>query len=465
MIREGRYGHAFRACAEPDGDGILLVEAGVTEVDLLGTEMLHFTWPVNGNGQSYRLHMPACLIKEGRIASETRLGPGEAVAVPLLARVQRAKPDFRYAIEHGNIETRIPDPDLNAQPRSVCLITAEADGPPADRLDATPDASGWLDGTRVSLDLHDAPLDEALRSLAAQLPVPVEVARDADYTATRVSLTARDEPARTVLGRLLGQCLLDGSASVGQLRFETTPAAPFETLPGPAWATPISCRYDLRDLLGRQTFVDATAAAAEISQAVCTSTWSSAERRIVPDDNGLVVLAAPAVQRAIADELLRRRRWVRVRVELVRLDDGAWTDLGLAIMADGTPTHYGPATKEADKMRTRTVDLDDDLRQRVIAAAALTGQRPEALEVTIRNGMKLAAPPVATSWCTGFSFSVRPVLSQDRRDIILEMEVMDSLHSVHPITSDTTLPAKGGGLIHSLGGHGIAVLLHAEVVP
>lgn len=175
--------------------------------------------------------MPVCLIEEGRIAPETRLSPGEAVAVPLQARIQRGKPDFRYAIEHGTIAKRIADPDLNARPRSVCLFTAEAIGPPEGSLAATPDAASWLDGTRVNLDLHNAPLDEALRSLASQLPVPIEVARDADYAATRVSLTARDEPARAVLGRLLGQCLLNGSASVGQLRLRT---GPFIDLPGPA---------------------------------------------------------------------------------------------------------------------------------------------------------------------------------------------------------------------------------------
>lgn len=77
--------------------------------------------------------------------------------------------------------------------------------------------------------------------------------------------------------------------------------------------------------------------------------------------------------------------------------------------------------------------------------------------------MKLDAPPSAASWETGFAFSVQPVLSQDRRDIILEMEAMGPGFFVRH-GGNTALPAEGGGLIHSLG-NGIAVLVHAEVVP
>lgn len=45
-------GFVIKICAEPVTDGILLVEAGATSVDLLGTEVLNFTWPVNGDKQS-----------------------------------------------------------------------------------------------------------------------------------------------------------------------------------------------------------------------------------------------------------------------------------------------------------------------------------------------------------------------------------------------------------------------------
>ena len=216
------YGNENWAYAEPVADDIVLVRASVIDVHLLGWKNLDFTWPVNGVERSYPLRIPVCLIEEGRIAPETRLRPGEAVAVPLVARVQRDQPKFGYAIDQ-----RIPDPDLNARPRSVCLFTAEVIGPPQGGLAAKPEASAWLDGTRVSLDLHDVPLDVAVRSLMAQLPVPVEVDRDADYAATRVSLTARDEPARAVLGRLLGQCLLEGSASVGLLRLTAPTTMPW----------------------------------------------------------------------------------------------------------------------------------------------------------------------------------------------------------------------------------------------
>ena len=483
------FGHEFRACAEPIADGIVLVEVGVTNVHLLGTETFNFTWPVRG---SYPLEMPVCLIDEGKIAPETRLGLGETVAVPLVARVQRSQPNFRYAIEHGTIDKPIPDPDLNARPRSVCLFTAEAFAPSEGRLATTPEATSWLDGTRVTLDVSDAPLDEALKSLATQLPVPIEVARDADYAATRVSLGAHDEPARAVLGRLLSQCLLDGSASVGLLRLKASPMidfpgsrlglnqtaasrnktppqpSAFETLPGPAWETPIDQRYDVRDLLlahrpkepGREgwtitagdpasrLFSDTKTVAAVMQQAVCTSTWSAAERRIVPEDDGLIVFAAPAVQRAIADELTQRRSppTLRVRLELVRLDTATWTNLGLASVV------VAPGGGGA---------LDDQLRQRVFEAAAPHGPLPAALEVTTYNGAQLDAQPDAASWWDGFNISVMPVLSQDRRYVTVTMR--NSRPKVVLLRTSVTFPV-GRGLISGLG-DGIALMVHVEDAP
>lgn len=159
-------------------------------------------------------------------AERTRVEIGESVLLPLNCRVQRGSPTFPLARGDGTILEHVPEPDPTTRPRRFCLITAEAvpaEVGPFGRLTTTPDAAAWLDGTTVTMSLRDVPLDDAVRTLMALLPVPVEVVRDADYEATRVTVIAHAEPVRSVLARLLHQCLLDGTASGTLLRL--VPAA------------------------------------------------------------------------------------------------------------------------------------------------------------------------------------------------------------------------------------------------
>ncbi len=98
----------------------------------------------------------------------------------------------------------------------------------------------WLDRTRVELDLHDVTLDEAVNRLMAQLPVAVEVVRDADYAATRVNLKVHGETARVALDRLLSQCLLEATASDKQLRLVSSPVKDMGLLYQPGTILPLT---------------------------------------------------------------------------------------------------------------------------------------------------------------------------------------------------------------------------------
>ena len=216
------YGSAFESCAEPVEGGILLAEARASTVNLLGVESLTFTWPSDKKGETYPLEIPVVQVTEATLEPDTRLAIGETIAMPLASSVQqRGMPTFQPAIDHGTIINRVPDPDPKTELRQVFLLTVQLGDALPPRLSELRPAV-WLDRSRIDLDLHDVSLDEAINRLATQLPVPVEVVRDADYAATRVSLTVHGETARVALARLLSQCLLDATASDTQLRLVST---------------------------------------------------------------------------------------------------------------------------------------------------------------------------------------------------------------------------------------------------
>ena len=139
---------------------------------------------------------------------------------------------------------------LLSQGRSIGTATGEKlqiEAEPAtftdqqSRLSAPQEAPAeWLDRTRIELDLHDVPLEEAVSRLAVQLPVKVEVVRDADYAATRVNLTVHGETARVALNRLLSQCLLYADASNQQLRLGSGRARDMSLSHEPGTITPQS---------------------------------------------------------------------------------------------------------------------------------------------------------------------------------------------------------------------------------
>jgi beta-lactamase regulating signal transducer with metallopeptidase domain len=479
------YGSSFRCCAEPVADGVVLAEAGAIEVDLVGSELLSFPWPIDGVEQPFALEQPVLLVDEGWLPADTRLGPGEVVAMPLTARVQRPSPQFRQVREHGTIfSKRIADPDLQARPRRIYLISAEpltnmARTDPDEgksMLTATPAAAAWLDGTRLNLDLRDAPLEEAVRSVAAQLPVPVEIMRDADYAATRVSLSAHDEPAREVLVQLLRQTMLEGGvATAGLLRLKADTAsysqeqardpakqdAAFETLPGLAWESPQGRLYDIRDLMLPQAtkatttdqngwtiavnqeilsslsrlFRDGPDAAALLRQGICTSTWSD-ERSIAIKDGHLIVQAAPAVHRAIEAELSRRRSAsdkTHLRIELLRLRPEDWRALNLEGMTD----LWGAQ------------GIDEAMHRRIAAAAET--ERPAACEVVLSDGTRVDIHPRQASWWAGIALNLQSALSPDRGYISLTVRIsrwdVDGAAQLTTNRTSMTLPDGGAALI------------------
>lgn len=493
------HGWVFDICAEPVSDGVVLAEAHYSSTDFLGADHATFPWPGDGIDKPFPFHMPVVVVEEGQAEPNTRLGPGEVLALPLNCRVQRASPPtFRHAREHATITTRIADPDLQARPRQVCLISVEAvQSSQVRRFEATP-AAAWLDTTRVTLDLHQAPLDTAVTLLASQLPVPVEVARDdGDYAATRVDLIAQDEPARVVLDRVLAQCLLDGTADGERLRlapryFADYPRIPsgskgsaplsFATLPGPAWETAILKRYDVRDLIlrapgsssepGRQGswtitrnpplqsghFVDTSDAAAALREAVFPATWI-AERTVEGDTaDGVVINAAPAVHNAIAAELTRRRATsdqVHLHLELVRLGAGTWTALGL-----------GEATPAAS-LSESVHFTDDDLHRRIRAVASAARDQPAAIELTIGDNLSVEVEPDPASWWSGISFTLQPLVSNDRRYVTLTVSCQwpgTGPGETVRITRSSITVSDGSGFLIS-GPDESALLIHADVKP
>jgi beta-lactamase regulating signal transducer with metallopeptidase domain len=212
-------GSSFEVCAEPVDGGIVLRRACGVTANLLGMETLTFPWSGNGSQESYQLEIPVMLVTKGQLEPDTRLAIGETIAMPMAAYVQqRGIPTFGPAIEHGAIANRVPDPDFPAELRQVFLLTITLRDDPRPRLNEPEGPVAWLDRTQIELDLPDASLDEAVNSLAAQLPVTVEVVRDADYAATRVNLRMHGVTARVALAQLLSQCLVDATANDKQLK-------------------------------------------------------------------------------------------------------------------------------------------------------------------------------------------------------------------------------------------------------
>ena len=232
-------GNSFEVCAEPvDGEIVIRNACGVT-ANLLGMETLTFPWSGNGSQESYQLEIPVVLVTKGQLEPETRLAIGETIAIPMVSYVQqRGIPTFGPTIEHGVITNRIPDPDLQTNVRQVFLLTITLRDDPRPRLNEPEGPVAWLDRTQIELNLRDASLDEAVNSLAAQLPVAVEVVRDADYAATRVNLKMHRVTARVALAQLLNQCLIDATASDKQLTLVSYRIRDMPKSPQPGTSSP-----------------------------------------------------------------------------------------------------------------------------------------------------------------------------------------------------------------------------------
>ncbi|MFM2092817.1 MAG: hypothetical protein RLZZ127_3306, partial [Planctomycetota bacterium] len=284
VITTLRTGATIEACLEPGPDGsILVVTARYRGSDLLGLASATLTFPESASGplrraRGFPIEEPVLRSWEGAVAGEgVRLTPDQALAIPLRMQVVRHRSgarDWAASVAEG---PAIAIPDAASTPHAMLILRSRIDpGQPAPepRLTVAPEAA-WFAATRISLTAVDEPLPQVLVRLAAQLPVPTALERHPDHAATRVTITSRDEAIEDVLARLLPQTLLDAKAEPTGLRFtapaKDTPlspepggpaagadesilpaltAAPSDLLPWPRAGDPaISRLYDVVDLL------------------------------------------------------------------------------------------------------------------------------------------------------------------------------------------------------------------------